>query len=192
MAGIGIVLISPQNHVIPRSFSLTEPCTNNVAEYNALLIGLQLAHQLGVRNLQAYGDSKLVVNQLHGEYEVRSDDLIPYFNFALQMAEQFEGFYIGHVPCQDNTHADALAGLATSLCLQAGEYQNILVCARSLFHPKWTSPKGPLTPNTAVSLLESSNVANSSDTLDWRTLFIDYIMYNIQADDQKLAASVRK
>ena len=59
---VGIVLITPQNQDIPRAFSLTEPCTNNVAEYNALLIGLQLAHQLEVRNLQAYGDSELVIN----------------------------------------------------------------------------------------------------------------------------------
>src|SRR5436190_20841136 len=124
VAGVGIMLISPQNHVIPRAFSLTEPCTNNVAEYNALLIDLQLALQLGVRNLQAYGDSELIVNQLRGEYKVRSDDLIPYFNFALQMAEQFEGFYIGHVPRLDNTHADALASLATSLCLQVGGMPN--------------------------------------------------------------------
>src|SRR4051812_42733841 len=42
VAGVGTVLISPQNHVIPCAFSLIEPCTNNVAEYNALLIGLQL------------------------------------------------------------------------------------------------------------------------------------------------------
>src|SRR5438270_12436998 len=89
VVGVGIVFISPRNHVIPRAFSLTKPCTNNFAEYNALLIGLQLAHQLEVRNLQAYGDSELVINQLRGEYEVRSDDLIPYFNFVLQMAEQF-------------------------------------------------------------------------------------------------------
>ena len=192
MAGVGVVFISPQNHVILRAFSLIEPCTNNVAEYNALLIGLQLAHRLGTRKLQAYGDSELVVNQLRGEYEVRSDDLIPYFDSALQMAEQFEGFYIGHVPRQDNTHADALAGLATSLCLQAGEYQNILVCARSLFHPKWTSPKDPLNPDIVIPLLKSSNIAASSDTLDWRIPFIDYIMYNIRAENQKLAASVRK
>ena len=103
VAGVEIVLILPRNHVILRAFSLTEPCTNNVAEYNALLIGLQLAHRLGIRKLQAYGNSELVVNQLRGEYEVRSDDLIPYFDFALQMAEQFEGLYIGHVPRQDNT-----------------------------------------------------------------------------------------
>ena len=51
IAVVGIVLISPQNHVIPRAFSRTEPCTNNVAEYNALLIGLQTTYQLGVRSL---------------------------------------------------------------------------------------------------------------------------------------------
>ena len=42
IAGVGVVFISPQNHVLPRAFSLTEPCSNNVTEYNALLIGLQL------------------------------------------------------------------------------------------------------------------------------------------------------
>src|SRR5436189_4496674 len=57
------------------------------------------------------------------------------------MAEQFEGFYIGHVSCQDNTHADTLASLATSLCLQAGECRSVMVFARSLFHPKWTLSK---------------------------------------------------
>ena len=47
---------------------------HNVAEYNALLIGLQLAHGMGVRYLEAYGDSKLVINQVKGEYEVRHED----------------------------------------------------------------------------------------------------------------------
>ena len=41
--GVGVVFISPENHVLSRAFSLTEPSSNNVAEYNALLIGLQLA-----------------------------------------------------------------------------------------------------------------------------------------------------
>src|SRR3954464_10437090 len=192
VAGVGIVLILPQNHVIPRAFSLTEPCTNNVAEFNALLIGLQLAHQLGVRNLQAYGDSELIVNQLWGEYEVRSNDLIPYFNSALQMAEQFKGFYIGHVPRLDNTHVDALASLATSLCLQAGECQSVMVFARSLFHPKCTFPKDPIESKTANLLQETSGIAARSVTLNWRTPFVDYIMYNIRADDQKLAMSILK
>ena len=54
IAGVGVVFISPQNYILPRAFSLTESCSNNVAEYNALLIGLQLAHGMGVRYLEAY------------------------------------------------------------------------------------------------------------------------------------------
>ena len=52
--GVGVVLVSSQNYVIPRAFSLTEPCSNNVAEYNAFLIGIQIADEIGVKNLEAY------------------------------------------------------------------------------------------------------------------------------------------
>ena len=41
-----------------------------VAKYNALLIAMQITDEIGVKNLEAYGDSKLIVNQIHGEYEV--------------------------------------------------------------------------------------------------------------------------
>ena len=66
----GLVLVSPQNYTISRVFSLTEPCSNNLAQYNALSIGMQIANDIGIKNLEAYGDSKLIVNQLRGEYEV--------------------------------------------------------------------------------------------------------------------------
>jgi len=62
IAGVGVVFISPQNHVLPRTLSLTESCSNNVAEYNTRLIGLQLVHKMGVRYLEAYGDSKLIAS----------------------------------------------------------------------------------------------------------------------------------
>ena len=57
IAGVGVVFISPQNHVLPRAFSLTESCSNNVAEYNALLIGFQLHMKWG------YASLKLMVTQ---------------------------------------------------------------------------------------------------------------------------------
>jgi len=113
IAGVGVVFISPQNHVLPRAFSLSTPCSNNVAEYNALLISLQLAHEMGVRYLETYADSKLIVNQVKGEYEVRHEDLVPYHHAVIKMANSFDGFYIGHVSRFQNTKADALAALAT-------------------------------------------------------------------------------
>ena len=92
-----MVFISPQNRVLPRAFSLTTPCSNNVAEYNALLISLQHAHEMGVRYLKAYGDSKLIVNQVKGEYEIRHEDLVPYYHTVIEMANSFDGFYIDHL-----------------------------------------------------------------------------------------------
>ena len=76
---------------------MTEPCSNNVAEYNALLIGLQLTHEIGVCCLEAYGDSKLIVNQVKGEYEVQYEDLVAYYHAVIKMANSFDGFYFGHV-----------------------------------------------------------------------------------------------
>ena len=88
----GVVLASPQNYVIPRSFLLTDPCSKNVTEYNAFLIGMQIADEIGVKNLEAYGNSKLIVNQVRGEYEVRHEDLVPYHNATIHMAERFRSF----------------------------------------------------------------------------------------------------
>ena len=135
---MGVVLVSPQNYVIPRVFSLTEPFSNNVAEHNALLIGMQIADEIGVKNLEAYGDSKLIVKQVRGEYEVRHEDLVPYFNATISMAERFGNFYINHIPRQQNTHADALASLTTSLALPAGVVEKILVYSHDLYCPRIT------------------------------------------------------
>ena len=60
---------------------------------------MQLAEEIGVRHLEAYGDSKLIVSQVRGEYEVRHEDLIPYRKATINMAEKFENFYIDHIPC---------------------------------------------------------------------------------------------
>ena len=103
--------------MIPHAFSLTEPCSNNIAEYNAFLIRVQLAEEIGVKNLEAYGDSKLIVNQVRGEYEVQHEDLVSYHNATINIAEKFRSFYIDHISCQQNAHVDALASLATSLAL---------------------------------------------------------------------------
>ena len=94
IVGVGVVLVCPQNYIIPRAFLLIMPCSNNVAEYNALLIGMQIADEIGVKNLEAYGDSKLIVNQVCGKYEVRHEDLVLYHNATIYMAERFRNFYM--------------------------------------------------------------------------------------------------
>ena len=75
-AGAGVVFISPERHVLTYSFVLTQLCSNNTAEYQALILGLQMAIEMGIKDLDIYGDSQLVIKQLLEEYEVKKDDLI--------------------------------------------------------------------------------------------------------------------
>ena len=92
---------------------------------------MQLADEIGV-NLEAYDDSKLIVNQVRGEYKVRHEDLIPYHNATINMAEKFKSFYINHVPWQQNAHADALISIAASPALLARTKEEVLVHNRDL------------------------------------------------------------
>ena len=103
-----------------------------MAEYNTLLIGLQLAHEMGVRYLEAYGDSKLIINQVKGEYEVHHEDLVPYYHAVIEMANLFDDLYIGHVSRSQNTKADALAALATKLALPVDIEYHLTVATRHL------------------------------------------------------------
>ncbi|XP_074283429.1 uncharacterized protein LOC141607979 [Silene latifolia] len=114
-AGAGVVFVTPQNHLMPYAFTLTQLCTNNMAEYQALILGLQMAIEIGVRDMDIYGDSKLVVNQVLGEYEVKKEDLIPYHQQALQLLNQLDDIHVGHVPRSANKLADALSNLAATL-----------------------------------------------------------------------------
>ena len=74
--------------MFPYSFTLAELCSNNVAEYHTLIIGLQMALEIRVSFLLVYGDSKLIINQLLLQYDVKHEDLKPYFTYAHQLMER--------------------------------------------------------------------------------------------------------
>ena len=78
-AGAGVVFVTPSEGIIPYSFTLTSAVSNNSAEYEALIIGLELALNMGLDSLTVYGDSQLVINQLLGIYMVKKEELRPYF-----------------------------------------------------------------------------------------------------------------
>jgi len=84
-----------------------------------LLIGLQLTQQMSLRYLEAYGNSKLIINQVKRKYEVRHEDLIPYHHAAIKLANSFNGFYISHVSRLLNTKADVLVVPTITLALPA-------------------------------------------------------------------------
>ncbi len=83
--------------------------TNNVAEYTALIEVLNLATQLGVKNLSVCGDSLLVVNQINGNWSVKNDGLIPLHRTARNIMKNIPGVSVKWVRREHNHHADRLA-----------------------------------------------------------------------------------
>ena len=87
--------------------------TNNVAEYEGLILGLQLALDHGARDVAVYGDSELVVKQVDDQMMTRSERLMRLRNCALEdWLQRFDSWSIGHVYRESNTRADTLANAA--------------------------------------------------------------------------------
>ncbi|KAB2611505.1 hypothetical protein D8674_019537 [Pyrus ussuriensis x Pyrus communis] len=172
-AGAGVVFMTPQRQILPYSFQLNELCSNNVAEYQALIIGLQMAINMEITALEVYGDSKLIINQLLTEYEVRKDDLVPYFRLATQLLQKFEAVTLEHVPRKENQMADALANLASSMTLGKDEVADVPVCQR------WVIPlvnEMSLDDTNVISVLPV-------DAEEWRQPLIDYLEHGKLPDD---------
>lgn len=87
-------------------------CTNNMAEYQALLLGLHEAHRLKAARLAIRLDSELVVRQLEGRYQVKDAKLKPLHAKALNLLRGFTNHTISHVPRRENQRADELANQA--------------------------------------------------------------------------------
>ena len=85
------------------SFSLLkEECSNNEAEYEALIFGLLLSLSMEVSSLRVHGDSQLIVRQINEIYEVRKPELVPYFKAARKLMEKFNHIEVVHVPRSRN------------------------------------------------------------------------------------------
>ena len=112
-AAAGYVLFDVQGReLFARGDVLGDRITNNVAEYTALVRGLDLALRFGVRRLLVRMDSELVVRQVRGEYKVRHPGLKPLFARVRALLAGLEQFHIEHVPRAENARADALANAA--------------------------------------------------------------------------------
>ncbi|GAA0184413.1 hypothetical protein LIER_31701 [Lithospermum erythrorhizon] len=85
--GAGVIFFTPQQELLPYSFSVCHNFSNNVPEYQALILGLEVATELNIHQLEIYGDSQLVINQLFGDYEVRKAELIPYHDYAKRLLQ---------------------------------------------------------------------------------------------------------
>jgi len=108
-AGIGIVLISPQGKKYEFSLPIVATSTNNQAEYQALIKGLELLKEAHADAVEIFGDSMLVINQLAEIYECRSEVLKAYYERCVQLLKEFRDFRLEHIPRLHNEEANRLA-----------------------------------------------------------------------------------
>ncbi|KAK1606476.1 hypothetical protein QYE76_030149 [Lolium multiflorum] len=111
--GIGILLVSPRGTEYSFSIRLSTPCTNNVAEYEAVRKGMELLLEAGAEAVELFGDSKLVINQLTDEYKCESESLFPYWMECRELMTQFRYINFNWVPRSQNTEANNLAQMAS-------------------------------------------------------------------------------
>jgi len=108
-AGIGVVLTAEDGEVIGEIAQGIGETTNNVAEYTAVIAGLELALAKGVTEVEIRVDSELVVSQLLGKWKIKKDTLRPLAVKARSLMNRFESFTLSHVPRELNADADKLA-----------------------------------------------------------------------------------
>lgn len=108
-AGIGVVLKARSGEILATEARFLGQTTNNVAEYRALLLGLETALERGVKRLEVRADSELLIRQLLGKYRVRNEGLKPLFRRAQELLRGFESFELVHVRREQNAEADRLA-----------------------------------------------------------------------------------
>jgi ribonuclease HI len=111
-AGAGAILIDAGGEIRGQYSEYLGQTTNNVAEYQALILGLRMARELGVKKIQVFADSELLVRQLKGQYRVKAAHLLPLYGVVQKARQEFVAFEIAHVPRELNSQADRLANRA--------------------------------------------------------------------------------
>jgi ribonuclease HI len=111
-AAIGVVVSEPGGSVVDEVAERIGVATNNVAEYRALLRGLERAAALGAREVEIINDSELVARQLTGAYKVKHPSMKPLYLEAISALSGFERWQIRSVPRARNARADELVNQA--------------------------------------------------------------------------------
>jgi ribonuclease HI len=112
-AGAGLLFVSPLGKHLCYVLRLHFPASNNVAEYEALINGLRIAIELGVRRLNARGDSQLVIDQVMKNSHCRDPKMEAYCDEVRRLEDKFHGLELNHIARRYNETADELAKIAS-------------------------------------------------------------------------------
>ncbi|XP_073152240.1 uncharacterized protein [Henckelia pumila] len=170
-SGVGIVIVSPWGEETNISIRLDFRASNNEAEYEALLLGLKAARNLCISRATLYSDSQLAIQQSKGKFETKNEKMIKYAQALDKAKEDFTELIMELIPRTENTKADHLARLASSV----GE------------------PSEPGLKGKEISQLESLDDI-IADVLegDWRYDIHKYLTKNELPSDNKKAREIKR
>nr|GEX08585.1 reverse transcriptase domain-containing protein [Tanacetum cinerariifolium] len=167
-SGAWVILTNPEGVEFTYALRFQFAASNNEAEYEALVVGLRIATQMGVKNVQVNVDSKLVANQVLGTYVAKKDNMIKYLEIVKGLVSEFTTFSISQVPRSRNKKADALSKIATSFA--------------------------HLSKQVLVEVLETKSITGKEVTAvieeegpTWMTELVDYLKEGILSEDEKEA-----
>ena len=169
----GLILTSPEGIDIEYALRFGFRTSNNEAEYEVVIAGLNLAHSLEVDQLEVYSDSQLVVRQIEDTYEAKSGRMILYLRKVRDLLKKFVLVQVKHVPRAENSRADALAKLATAPQENLGRSTPVEYLAE---------------PSIDLCDVEVAPVESEPS---WRDPIWDYIIDGSLPDDPKEAAKIR-
>ncbi|KAI5323274.1 hypothetical protein L3X38_032346 [Prunus dulcis] len=164
-SGAGVVLEEPLGIRHCYSFQLDFQCTNNRAEYEALIIGLEMLVELGIQSVEILGDSMLVLKQIAGEYKCLSPSLAVYLVAARNLLTEFREATWEHIPREENFAANELAQVASGIQMPEDCVQRIIKIGRK-------SLPSVLTRGMEI---EVNSALITKD--DWRGPIMTYLQY---------------
>jgi ribonuclease HI len=180
-AGTGVLLISPQGEQLKYVLQIHYKASNNGAEYEALIHGLHIAVSLDIKRLLAFGDSKVVIEQVNKEWDCVKDTMDAYCTEICKLEGHFEGIEFQHVPRNNNLAADVLSKLGSCRALiPTGVFvQDLHKPSIKLLDPDNLEP-----PSNNQNSAPHRDVLMSEKEDDWRKSFIDLILGQLVPDDK--------
>jgi hypothetical protein len=154
------------------------PASNNAAEYEALIHGLNIAISLGIKRLMIYGDFLVVISQINKEWDCSNDSMGKYCTAVRKLEDNFEGLEFHHVERDRNTAANTLSKLGSSRTqVPPG------VFVQEILHP-----------SISLDRVEECNALSQpeSDSDDWREPIIKYIKNEEEPDDKNAAEQIAR
>jgi ribonuclease HI len=165
--GATVILISTSKIKTCYVAKLEFNCTNNIAEYEALLLGLRKLKVMGIRRAVLKSDSQVITGHIDKSSKARDPKLEKYLDTVRRREASFEGFSVKNIPSAENEHADLLAKSAT---------QGLQLPSEVFFE----TLKGP-----SVELIERAVLTISPvHIMDWRTEIVSFLQGNYPSDDE--------